>query len=150
MQVRTRLMGRYAVCNVACRAWSKIMTTTFLIVNSPNADQFSQVALRLSSKFIITSSLNVMLWMCGTISLTSCCSTNSERPHRCFHVANNFCWHRISPQCFTIGREMHRPIIAPFPGGPGPHLAHGSLGLHESRIHLDWFIQFNTAYSCDR
>ena len=64
-------------------------------------------------------------------AITSCCSTDSDRSHRCCHLANNFGSHRIFP--ILYGGPRNAPPKCPFPWGePGLHLVRGSLGPSES------------------
>ena len=51
-----------------------------------------------------------------SVTITSCCSTNRERPHRSCHLPNevdNYGSHADYFPCFTAGQEMS-PKIAPF------------------------------------
>ena len=60
--------------------------------------------------------------------ITSCCSNDSERPHRCCHVPNNFGSRRIFP--LLHDGAMGCPQINPFLWGiwtHGPCLIHDSL-----------------------
>jgi len=78
--------------------------------------------------------------------ITSCCSTDNDRPHRCYHLANKYGSRRIFRILFNGPR--HAPKIAPPP--LEVHLIHGFLA-HRSphrKRHLDWFIRFSTAHSC--
>jgi len=62
---------------------------------------------------------------------TSCCSTHSDRPHRCCYVVNNFGPRRIFSY-FTRGRDMHRNC--PFSlWGSGPSSSTWFFG--HTRVH---------------
>ena len=83
-------------------------------------------------------------------TLTSCCSTDSERPHRCCHLPNSFGSCRIFPVLHN-GREMPPRKIAPSPGEiRAPNLKHDSTRVHIPRRHFDLFIRFSTARACVR
>jgi len=63
------------------------------------------------------------------MSLASCCSTDSERPHRRCHLPNNFGSRRIFPTLHNGPEDALYPKIAPSLGYPGVHLIHVFLGL---------------------
>jgi len=87
------------------------------------------------------------------VTITSGCSTDSDRPHRCCHLPNNF-------DSRPIFHVVHNgpgdaPKIAPFTRGwiHGPtHVMHSSLGPSDSTSHrhLDWFSRFRTVHGCDQ
>jgi len=62
---------------------------------------------------------------------TSCCSTDSERPHRCCHLPNETGSCRIFP---ILHNEPGMPPLMAFPlGKPGPDLIH--MVPFATRIH---------------
>jgi len=52
-------------------------------------------------------------------NLTSCCSSDGERPHRCCHIVNNFDSRRIFPMLYN-GPEDVTPKLPFPPGYPAP------------------------------
>jgi len=76
-------------------------------------------------------------------SMTSCCSTESERPHRCCQLPNNFGLRTI-----LYNGLGDAPKNCPFPwGSRTPPIKHGTLGLN--KLHLQWFSRFSTAHGCE-
>ena len=57
---------------------------------------------------------------------TSCCSIDSERPHRCCHLANNFGSRRIFP--ISLGRDMCPKLLLPWGVHATVHVIQGFLG----------------------
>jgi len=83
---------------------------------------------------------------------SSCCSTDSERSHRC-HLSNNVQNINRMPDIpyILMGQEMPQKLS--FPGGDlGPHLMHGFLShlTPYPKRHLDLFIRFCRAHGCDQ
>jgi len=71
--------------------------------------------------------ITVIIIDCSCI--TSCCSIDSERPHRCCHLTN-----KGIP--YTLQWAGRCPQNCPFPSeDAGPHLMHGSLAPPESTAH---------------
>jgi len=76
-------------------------------------------------------------------NMTSCCSTESERPHRCCQLPNNFGLRTI-----LYNGLGDAPKNCPFPwGSRTPPINHGTLGL--PKLHLQWFSRFSTAHGCE-
>ena len=78
-------------------------------------------------RFIWTAEMGHYCWTAArksaivVLKVTSCCGTDSERPHRCCNLPNKFGSRRIFPILLNaIGREMS-PKIASFPGA-GPNM----------------------------
>jgi len=66
-------------------------------------------------------------------NLTSCCSTDSERTHRCCQLQNKV----EIPKSLKKTRAWRCPPPKKMllsPGGSGPHLIHGSLHTPESTV----------------
>ena len=109
-----------------------------MIMSSPADRLYTQTAQRTSATTICTPYIG---WVLIIIMITSCCSTDSERPHRCCQLTNNFGSRRmILPIYFIIGQGS-APKIAHSSVGPGPHLMHGS-SAHPSphpKRHFDRF-----------
>jgi len=56
------------------------------------------------------------------LSITSCCSSDCERPHRCCHLPNNFVSHQTFP---ILRRDM--PLNCPLLWGLPPTRGHTSM-----------------------
>ena len=83
---------------------------------------------------------------------TSCCGTDSERPHSCRHLANNLCSRRMFPIYFTTSRCAGRVWATkncPFSWGRGsePHLMHGSVGPPKSTAQTASFHEYGTQHN---
>jgi len=85
-----------------------------------------------------------MLCIRCVLIITSCCSTGSERPHRCCHLANNGGSRRI----FSILHDGPGPVPQDWPF-PWAGLSPTTWFLGPTRVHtpngisIDWF---STAY----
>jgi len=69
---------------------------------------------------------------------TSCCCTDSKRPHHCCHRTNKTWEHRPRTVCslyLTMGWEMPPKLLLHL-GDPSTHLVHGWLGSFESISHM--------------
>jgi len=96
------------------------------------------------------SFLDVSVFL-SVVLMTSCCSTDSKKPHHCCHLTNNFdsCWMFLIQYSQWVERC---PANCPFCwGGFGPYLIHDSLGPPESMPQraLGSVEPFCRAHGCD-
>jgi len=99
----------------------------------------------------IKNSVNILL--CNNASMKQHLHTDRQavlRAKCCIAAATYWIKLRISTACWIFTIPYNRPRdapprkIVPSPGGPGPHLMHGSLGSPSpySKWHLNWLRRF--------
>jgi len=90
-----------------------------------------------------TSLLQVLQTYFSIFNKTSCCSTDNEKPHRWWHLPNNFGPRRKLPMLCNGPKEPPPPQISI------PLFLRVRVSTYPKQ-HLDWFSRFITAHVTNR